>query len=75
LTPALALHSEIARLVKKVRPSVVLPLAVMRLTNLRSLAFTLGALLFVVTALTGIVVLPVVLNFIGYFKLRFSSSS
>ncbi len=30
--PALALHSEIARLVKKVMPSVVPPLAVMRLT-------------------------------------------
>ncbi|GJD51180.1 hypothetical protein OPKNFCMD_3932 [Methylobacterium crusticola] len=33
--------------------------------NLRSLAFTVGALLFVVVALFGIVVLPVVLNFLG----------
>ncbi|WP_298966259.1 YihY/virulence factor BrkB family protein [uncultured Methylobacterium sp.] len=43
--------------------------------NLRSLAFTLGALLFVVTALTGIVVLPVVLNFIGYFGISISPSA
>jgi membrane protein len=33
--------------------------------NLRSLAFTLGAIAFVILALGGIVVLPVVLDFIG----------
>lgn len=33
--------------------------------NLRSLAFTAGALLFIVLALSAIVVLPVVFNFIG----------
>jgi membrane protein len=60
---ALALHSEIARLVKKVMPRVVLPLAVERekrsfiQLNLRSLAFTFGALVFVIAALGGIVAL------------------
>jgi membrane protein len=33
--------------------------------NLQSLAFTLGALIFVLLALAGIVVLPIVLDFIG----------
>lgn len=33
--------------------------------NLQSLAFTLGALLFVIAAITGIVVLPVMFNFLG----------
>jgi len=36
--------------------------------NLRSLAFTLGAILFLVLALVGVVVVPVVLNFIGLGK-------
>jgi membrane protein len=36
--------------------------------NLRSLAFTLGAILFIVLALVGVVVVPVVLNFIGLGK-------
>ena len=35
------------------------------LLNLQSLAFTAGALLFVVLALTGIVILPVVFKFLG----------
>jgi len=33
--------------------------------NLQSLAFTLGAILFLLLAIAGIVVLPIVLNFIG----------
>ncbi len=33
--------------------------------NLRSLTFTIGALVFIILALTGIVVLPLVLNFLG----------
>src|SRR5215207_9977242 len=36
--------------------------------NLRSLAFTLGAILIIVLALVGVVVVPVVLNFIGLGK-------
>ena len=36
--------------------------------NLRSLAFTLGAILLLVLALGGVVVVPVVLNFIGLGK-------
>ncbi|ACA15942.1 ribonuclease BN [Methylobacterium sp. 4-46] len=40
--------------------------------NLQSLAFTLGGLLFVVFALTGIVVLPVILNFVGTFGISIS---
>ncbi|WP_407520439.1 YihY/virulence factor BrkB family protein [Methylobacterium oryzisoli] len=43
--------------------------------NLQSLAFTLGGLLFVVIALTGIVVLPLVLNFIGYFGISLSPNA
>ncbi|MDP4022381.1 YihY/virulence factor BrkB family protein [Methylobacterium sp. NEAU 140] len=35
------------------------------LLNLRSLAFTVGALVFIVVALNAIVVVPVVLNFLG----------
>ena len=34
--------------------------------NLRSLTFTVGALVFVILALAGIVVIPVVLNFVGF---------
>ncbi|KQT19335.1 hypothetical protein ASG40_00270 [Methylobacterium sp. Leaf399] len=34
--------------------------------NLRSLTFTVGALVFVILALTGVVVLPVVLTFVGF---------
>ncbi len=33
--------------------------------NLMSLSFTLGAIVFILVALTGIIVLPIVLNFIG----------
>jgi len=33
--------------------------------NIQSLTFTLGAIAFLITAMTGIVVLPIVLNFIG----------
>jgi membrane protein len=33
--------------------------------NITSLSFTLGAILFIIFALTGIVVLPIILNFIG----------
>ncbi|ACL56069.1 YihY/virulence factor BrkB family protein [Methylobacterium nodulans] len=40
--------------------------------NLQSLTFTLGGLLFVVVALSGIVVLPVILNFIGNFGISIS---
>ncbi|MFE1603160.1 YihY/virulence factor BrkB family protein [Methylobacterium sp. ID0610] len=40
--------------------------------NLQSLTFTFGGLLFVVVALTGIVVLPVILNFIGMFGITIS---
>jgi len=36
--------------------------------NLRSLAFTLGALLFITLALAGVVAVPVVLNFVGLGK-------
>ena len=36
--------------------------------NLRSLAFTLGALLFILLALFGVVAVPVILNFIGLGK-------
>jgi membrane protein len=34
--------------------------------NLRSLTFTVGALVFIILALIGIVVLPVVFNFVGF---------
>lgn len=33
--------------------------------NLQSLLFTLGAILFIITALGGVIVLPILLNFIG----------
>ncbi|HEY8565894.1 MAG TPA: YhjD/YihY/BrkB family envelope integrity protein [Beijerinckiaceae bacterium] len=36
--------------------------------NLRSLAFTLGAIVFIILAAVGIVVIPVVLNFVGLGK-------
>lgn len=40
--------------------------------NLRSLAFTFGALVFVIVAIGCIVVLPVALNFLGYFGISIS---
>jgi membrane protein len=43
--------------------------------NLRSLAFTFGALVFVIAALGGIVVLPVALNFLGDFGIRISPTA
>ncbi|KTS38884.1 membrane protein [Methylobacterium indicum] len=43
--------------------------------NLRSLAFTFGALVFVVVALGGIVVLPVALNFLGNFGISISPTA
>jgi len=43
--------------------------------NLRSLAFTFGALVFVIVALGGIVVLPVALNFLGNFGISISPTA